>query len=147
MSEKYKLKDCPFCGANPSIDSWSGNERRCGTILPFTAVKIRCDKCIVEKEMRSRSKTKIEMEELAATWWNKREMAQSKWIKCSDRRPKHGQTVLLKHCDDDVPRYGRYDQNHNWFISVYDFVDEIERISVEAITHWMELPTVPREDL
>ena len=68
----------------------------------------------------------------------------SKWIKCSDRMPEHNESVLVVINEDGYTDVcvGETNKSGNWMISGEFWYEK----SDPAITHWMPLPKLPKED-
>lgn len=68
----------------------------------------------------------------------------SEWIKCSERMPENGKTVLVVIKEDGYTDIcvGETFGECNWMISGEFWYEK----SDPAITHWMPLPEIPKED-
>lgn len=67
---------------------------------------------------------------------------QTEWISVNDRLPENAETVLA-HCKDGGMFVGRYMSNGDWQIWT---AMKSTRIVRRTITHWMPLPTAPKDD-
>jgi Lar family restriction alleviation protein len=112
---EMKLKPCPFCGGEASIDEWGEGM---GKILSIHCLNPSND-CRFSMSRLAKDKDEL------ITAWNRRA---SRWNKFLDQKPREWQDCVVITERGDVHIY-------TWSEAMYAWWEG------NAITHWIELPT------